>query len=430
MGQTVPRSYESCAKSLFTALINALKELPDRAENSSGLFFPDTPIFRWFKSLNFIINSTFVNSLNIDIKMRLLFFIILFGKLLILSQAQDTEKQYNNAIDQWQNGKYVEALTTFKIILKSAEADDYFTRIALQTGELFQVRELAVDGNNIRFSPDNHFAVYDRALDEKQFSIIYDLKQEKEVSSIEGYDLLIYGNKKYYLQTEMNENMMQAIRQRDDAFRNVTSRAQFFQARAAYNRAVLMNTKLFVSEGSNSPAKLELGNRLVAQFVISPLDESLYFIGAKPEDSFSNIYQYSLKKGKLTQLTESNSYESNIRIDPSGSYLYFDYLSRSLIPAAESAKPEITGTVGIYNLKKNKIETIEGNLQAISKSGLQILILKQEGDQNKLAVIDMANKMKVTEIITTDKRIRDGSFSPDGQMVAFSMMEEPRFLFR
>ncbi|MCZ6898852.1 MAG: hypothetical protein O7F74_01305, partial [Bacteroidetes bacterium] len=70
--------------------------------------------------------------------MRLLFLIILFGKIIILSQAQDTEKQYNNAIDQWQNGKYVEALTTFKIILKSAEADDYFTRIALQTGELFQ----------------------------------------------------------------------------------------------------------------------------------------------------------------------------------------------------------------------------------------------------------------------------------------------------
>lgn len=355
--------------------------------------------------------------------MRLLFLIILFGKIIILSQAQDTEKQYNDAIDQWQNGKYVEALTTFKIILKSAEADDYFTRIALQTGELFQVRELAQDGKNIRFSPDNLFAVYDRALDEKRFSIIYDLKQGKEISSIEGYDLLIYGNKKYYLQTEMNENMIQAIRQRDDAFRNVTSRAQFFQARAAYNRAVLINTKLFV-EGSKSPAKLELGNRLVAQFVISPLDESLYFIGAKPEDSFSNIYQYSLKKGKLSQLTESNSYESNIRIDPSGSYLYFDYLSRSPIPAADSAKPEITGTVGIYNLKKNKIETIEGNLQAISKSGLQILILNQGDDQNKLSVVDMANKMKVTEIIATDKRIRDGSFSPNGQIIAFSMMEQ------
>ena len=79
---------------------------------------------------------------------------------------------------------YTDRLDLVRFNSLSAEADDYFTRIALQTGELFQVRELAQDGKNIRFSPDNFFAIYDRALDEKQYSIIYDIKQEKEVSSI------------------------------------------------------------------------------------------------------------------------------------------------------------------------------------------------------------------------------------------------------
>jgi hypothetical protein len=61
----------------------------------------------------------------------------------------------------WDTGDFVRALDEFKAVLKSPDGLRYFEPIALITGELFQVRDVAPDGRSVRVSADGKFGAYE-----------------------------------------------------------------------------------------------------------------------------------------------------------------------------------------------------------------------------------------------------------------------------
>jgi hypothetical protein len=66
-----------------------------------------------------------------------------------------TDSALQSAWDAWDKGDYVAALTAYQDLLAGPDAVSVLEPIALQTGELFQTRELTVDGANPVFSPDS-----------------------------------------------------------------------------------------------------------------------------------------------------------------------------------------------------------------------------------------------------------------------------------
>ena len=59
------------------------------------------------------------------------------------------------ADDAWERGDYITALNGYIKLLEPASVDDTLLEpIALKTGELFETREVTMDGRNPRFSPD------------------------------------------------------------------------------------------------------------------------------------------------------------------------------------------------------------------------------------------------------------------------------------
>lgn len=65
------------------------------------------------------------------------------------------------ANDAWQRGDHIAALTGHTQVLNAPGGDRFLDPIALTTGELFETRELTVDGRAPRFSPDGRFIVYE-----------------------------------------------------------------------------------------------------------------------------------------------------------------------------------------------------------------------------------------------------------------------------
>src|SRR6188508_1185821 len=70
-----------------------------------------------------------------------------------LSPGADAALQRADA--DWDKGDYVAALTTYQELLAGPDAASVLEPIALQTGELYQTRELTSDGANPVFSPDS-----------------------------------------------------------------------------------------------------------------------------------------------------------------------------------------------------------------------------------------------------------------------------------
>jgi hypothetical protein len=91
----------------------------------------------------------------------LILFVITVLAIAALAVRPTYEPSYDKAYEAWDTGDYISALRGFDALLRGPNADSYFERIALLTGELFEVRALAPDGRNLKFSPDGRVACYE-----------------------------------------------------------------------------------------------------------------------------------------------------------------------------------------------------------------------------------------------------------------------------
>jgi hypothetical protein len=93
------------------------------------------------------------------------FFVPLSGR------SSDTQLEQANLA--WERGDYVSALTIYGALLDSPEADRVFEAVALQTGELYQTREITRDGAAPQFSPDGQYITYESgALLNKKITVL------------------------------------------------------------------------------------------------------------------------------------------------------------------------------------------------------------------------------------------------------------------
>ncbi len=61
----------------------------------------------------------------------------------------NAETQFDKAVEAWDRGDYIQSLEGFKDLLSRQDTEAWFDKIALTTGELYPVTEMAPDGQNI-----------------------------------------------------------------------------------------------------------------------------------------------------------------------------------------------------------------------------------------------------------------------------------------
>ena len=66
-----------------------------------------------------------------------------------------------NAVDEWNSGRYPDALRDLTALMKTPAASEYHDRIALLTGELYTTTEITTDGRNPRISSTGEYVAYD-----------------------------------------------------------------------------------------------------------------------------------------------------------------------------------------------------------------------------------------------------------------------------
>src|SRR6476619_740741 len=82
-------------------------------------------------------------------------------RLLGPATAMTPDAQWTRALEQWNLGKYPDALADLKALTKSPAAAEFHDRIALLTGELYSTTELTTDGRNPKISGSGQYASYE-----------------------------------------------------------------------------------------------------------------------------------------------------------------------------------------------------------------------------------------------------------------------------
>jgi hypothetical protein len=414
-----------------------------------------------------------------------LFSLILLSAVVPRASAQDaTAERFDAARLAWDTGDFVRALDEFKAVLKSPEGARFFEPIALITGELFQVKDIAPDGRAVRISPDGKYGAYETgpagAIVTRVFALDDPGKTALELKG-RGFVFSPVANTTAYLRVPPNPEI-DALRKDTEKLSSAASGdRQAFQSAIAKQRQVAWLEAqaaeiVLVDLAAKKERVLKTPGLLKSSLAFSSDGRDLYFVGYTGKGTANDIYAVSAGAAAAAAppraVTSGPWYKTNPIVVPGGKFLIYTEATtppfiRPAPPAepaagAPGAKPAATppakpnaanppaagrgagqgretvtvaptgGVVGgvtggspakfvVFGLADGKSETITGSAPVVSSDGSAIAYITQEGTGSTLNYLKLDWGPPVVLKKSPD-RIGSAAISPDGSGVVFDML--------
>ena len=385
---------------------------------------------------------------------------------------------FDRTVDSWDKGDYVAALQAFEALIRGPEAGRYFERIALITGELFEVRELTTDGRNPRFSPDGRFAAYDAGTGSgRVIRILNAANGFKLLAEVRGWNGVFSpsGERLAYLRLKDTPEM-EALRkdlEKASAGEASDSRAAFtIQRQLASLEA--KNCEIVLRDmRSGGESVLPDGGMLKGELVFGADEREVRFVGGAESDTASNeIYAVAVDSASQTAapraLTSGPGFKTAPVLVPGGKFLIYGQPSQSPFPRppqtgpAASAQPTTqpaaqpavqsagraaapaqaaAGTTGaaqppaqsgrpsggpsrrfaVLDLASGASKIFDGASPTPSADGSELAFIGREVAENTLVVLKLDGAWSQTTVKKTPESLASPAFSPDGKRLAFEM---------
>ena len=367
-------------------------------------------------------------------------------------QAQaSTEQRYERGAVAWDEGRYIEALSDFIDVLGSPNGDDFVEAIALISGELFEAWEVAVDGRNIRISPDGRFAAYEITATGDTWTEFAVLDGSRDVVSLGGTGLVFSpdGSRAAYLAVAESDELTaarQALAAADQSDQQAVR-----AARQEVQRIRLENTFAVVFP-TEDPA---MGRTYTSGVTLAGLafgsdGETLYAAAGAPGVSDKNdIYALDLENGvTFAKTTGGDGFKSNPVLVPGGRHLVYTILPRSPIPSATAVGGARGGARGgrggggggfgggatarfaVFDLSSGETRTFEGSRPVASADGSMLTFSSTVDGTTSISVLSLADNGDLRVVFESTDRTQELAISPSGdRLVVQSMPREDWELF-
>lgn len=359
--------------------------------------------------------------------------------LTTVSGQQPARPDLDSAMLAWDRGDYVAALTAFRTLLTSPGGEKWLEPIALQTGELFQTREITADGSNARFSPDGRYVSYETGSGPARVTrIVEPASGMRLVAEVKGFSLgfLPQGDRVAYLKLQASDELAQAQADVDQApsvqaRRGPQQRLNWLQ----YKYVDIVTRNLSTGQERVCPTD----GLLKAAVVPSADGRLLYVTGAREDDaSRSDIYKVAVDCDHPVAITKEAGYKSGMIVGPRGAFLLY-----GIAPSNPFAKPDMTaegagrggagrgggrgggglgpsGPFAVLDLKTGAATAVAGFSPVLSADGTTLAYLAREGDET--IVMAGAPGSPASSVKRTRQRIGGLAVAPDGLRIAYQAM--------
>ena len=333
----------------------------------------------------------------------------------------DAETQFDNAMESWDRGDYIQSLEGFKDLLSRQDAETWFDDVALTTGELYPVREVAPDGQNIRFSLNGSFAVFEVNLEDKMVTKIVNLDETiLSDKAIEGKNLVLSfdGSLAVYLVQKTSEDALQAFEDARALSGRERSRA-LAQAEIDFSAIAVRNMI------SGEETVLDTGSLIVTQPFFNSQGNSILFTGSVQNDkTTTSIYELTLENGQLLRLTSGRGFNQNPALSGDRTLIYrissrnpFDRSFQRTLDS--SSQPE---RIAIQDLKSGSIKTYSADSYILDRTASNLAFITQLDGQSVIFTLTLHERAEPKKIYESLSRLTDISFSPQGKKLTFSEM--------
>ena len=217
--------------------------------------------------------------------------VVMLALVTTVTGQQAPKPDFDAATLAWDRGDYVAALTAYKALLAAPGGEKWLEPIALQTGELFQTRELTTDGANPRFSRDGRFVAYETGAGTARLTRVVEPAANMRVAAdVKGHSLafLPQGDRVVYLKLQPSEELTEAQAELEKAGQTPAR----FVAQQRLNWLLYKHVEIVTRSLSTGQERVCPTDGLLKSAVVPAADgRVLYVTGAREDDpSRSDIY--------------------------------------------------------------------------------------------------------------------------------------------
>ncbi|MCX6561739.1 MAG: hypothetical protein NTZ26_14645 [Candidatus Aminicenantes bacterium] len=369
----------------------------------------------------------------------------------LAAQKDPFEARFNAARLAWDTGDYPTALTEFRVLLTGPQGSRYFEPIALRTGELFVVSEIAKDGRSVRFSPDGRWAAFETGpRTDPQTRIIAADGPGRMILDVHGTRLAFAPDGKTIAYLRLPDSP-EVVKLRRAAEALAAQPAPDRQAQTALQRQLAwIEAKtaqlVLVDLASKKEKVLKIPAWLKASPIFSADGKDVLFVGAKETDpSVSEICAAS-QDGSVRVLTAGPGFKTNPVAVPGGKYILYTIAAATPFPAPQppaaptqpataaapaGGQPGPRGGGGagfggprpfvLFSPADRSARTFTGTAPVLSADGSTLVFLGQEGSETTINVLKLAGDIKPVVVKRSAERIGSAAPAPDGSSVVFDM---------
>jgi len=304
----------------------------------------------------------------------------------------------------WDRGDYVAALTAFKTLLRAQGGEQWLEPIALQTGELFQTREITPDGSNPRFSQDGRFVAYEAGAGASRVTrVVEPGAAMRVVAEVKGYSLafLPQGDRVVYLKLQPAEELTRAQAELDQAGQTPARlAAQLRLSWLQYKHGDIATRNLSTGQERVCPTE----GLLKSAVVPSADGRLLYLTGVREDDpSRSDIYKVAVDCDHPVAVTKEPGYKTGVVVDPKGSFLLYGTVASNPFArpaeggggAASAGRPAggggrggmgfgASGSFAILDLKTGTATAVTGASPVLSADGSMLAYVSRSGGETSV----------------------------------------------
>ena len=360
------------------------------------------------------------------------------------------DDRYERAYQAWDSGDYIAALQGFAALLKGPDADRWQDRIALITGELYQVSEVATDGAALRFSPSGRYAAFEISARPSLVTRIVDVEHNlAKVAEIQGSGLAFSPSRDAvaFLRTRETPEISALRKEIDDlAKAAVPDRQTLLGKQRQLSALEARNADIIIRDlSSEKEQRLEDDGLIKAGIAFSADGREIYFIGGRESDTASNeIYAVS-ETGKPRAVTSGPGFKINPIAAAGGKFLIYSLSSQTPFPRATAPQAGQAGgrqggapsgfsgggrggaaqgarrEFAVLDLASSAATNFTGSTPSIAAGGSALVFISDSGAENAIQLLRLAVPLTPATIKKSQERIAFVSISPDGARVAFEM---------
>jgi hypothetical protein len=304
------------------------------------------------------------------------------GKSTSLNTQESPQARFDWARTAWDLGRYVEALEELERLLVEGRAPELVPAIALLTGELYAVAELAVDGRAVRWAPDGLLAAYEVGTGAAAATRILELGQggPREVASVPGTGLVSApgGGAAAYLAVTDSDEVRQA-RERLQQEMAVADRAHRMRLMGELSQLEVRNTDVVMRDLATGQERRVRPSGVLPSSLLYGPDGALYLLGAReageglPAEPRSDVFRLR-NDGRTEAVTEGPGIKTDPFFAGGGAFLVYG--------AGREA-------FALQEMASGSVRTFQGSFPVLSADGATLGFLGGDASGPVLTVISL-----------------------------------------